>query len=411
MEEKNKRQQMIIRICCVIASFILWLYIFNVENPIRERKILVPVTVVNKDKLNQSNLIIVGGEQGSISLTVRGNASDVYLVKAEDFKLEADLSDYGVKKGENKIPVIIKKSPQTVKVVNSENLWITIMLDDLKQKTISAKVVVEGKAKEGFFAMQPILKTTEVEVNGPSDSLKYVSSVSAKCDVKNATKDINTVVNLQALDSAGNVVKDISLKPSSIQITVPVKKIKNVPVNVKILGDLNNGSNIKSITATPETIDIAGDEKIISNINSIDTENIDISKIDTKNNIESKIIIPKNIMLVNSNGTVKLNVNLDKKDVQKEFSLDIVTKNLGNSYTANLDTNKVNLVLSGKEEIINNLKPENIGCFVDLNSLQEGEQTVSISINLPEGVSKVSQNPSNEKVTIKKKVLEGKNVN
>ncbi|WP_411679061.1 YbbR-like domain-containing protein [Clostridium thailandense] len=410
MEEKNKRQQLIIRACCIIASFILWLYIFNVENPIRERKISVPVTVVNKDKLSESSLVTVGEEQTKVSLTIRGNSSDVYLVKPEEFKLESDLSAYGVKKGENKIPVVIKKSPQNVSIVNSENLWIRVVLDDLKQKTIPVKVVIEGKAKEGFFAMQPIYKTTEVEANGPSDSIKYVNSAVAKYDVKNSEKDIVTVLSLQPLDSSGNVVKGVSIKPESIEITVPIKKIKSVPINVKMLGNLNNQSSIKSITPTPEMIDIAGDEKVISNVNSIDTEDIDISKINNKDSIEAKIIVPKNVILINSNGTIKLNINFNKS-TQKELSLDIVTKNLGNNYTANLDKNKVNITISGAENIINNLKPENIECFVDLNSLQEGDQNVNININLPDGVSKVSQDPSSIKVTITKKVLEDKNGN
>lgn len=410
MEEKNKKQQLIIRTCCIIASFTLWLYIFNVENPIKERKILVPVTIVNKDKLTQSKLVTVGSEQENVSLTIKGDASDVYLIKSEDFKLESNLGDYGVKKGENKIPVVIKKSPQNVKIVNSESLWITITLDDLKQKTVSVKVEVEGKVKEGFLAMKPILKTNEVEVNGPSDLIKYVSSALAKFDVKNSTKDVSTVLSLQPLDSSGNVIKGISMQPDSVQITVPIKKTKSIPINVKILGSLNNGSNIKSITPTPETVDIAGDENVISKISNINTENVDISKINNKDNIEAKLLIPQNVILVNNNGIVSLKANLDKS-VQKDFNLDIQTKNLGTDYTATLDTNKVSLIVSGAESVINNLKPEDIGCYVDLNSLKEGEQTVTISANLPSEISKISQNPSNVKVIIKKKVLEGKNVN
>ncbi|WML36219.1 hypothetical protein [Clostridium sp. OS1-26] len=151
MEEKNKRQQIIIRICCVIASAILWLYIFNVENPMRERKISVPVQVINKDVLAQSKLVPVGEEQLNATLTIRGNASDIYSIKTEDFKLESDLGAYVVKKGENKIPVIVRKSPETVRIVNSENLWVTITLDELKQETVPVKIITEGKAKEGFL--------------------------------------------------------------------------------------------------------------------------------------------------------------------------------------------------------------------------------------------------------------------
>ncbi|WP_406541894.1 hypothetical protein [Clostridium ljungdahlii] len=99
MERKNKRNQILVKICCVIASFILWLYIFNIEDPMRERKIVVPVTIVNKDALAQSKLVQIDNQSASISLLIKGNASNVYSVKPSDFKLQSDLNAYVMKKG------------------------------------------------------------------------------------------------------------------------------------------------------------------------------------------------------------------------------------------------------------------------------------------------------------------------
>ena len=212
MEDKSKKQQIIIKVCCVIASFILWLYIFNVENPIRERKITVPVQMVNKDILAQSKLVPVGDDSLSITLDIRGNASDIYSVKSDDFKLESDLSAYVVKKGENRIPVQVKKSPQSIRVVNSENLWVTINLDELKQKTVPIKLISEGKPKEGFYAMQPILNFKEVQITGPAEVINGVSVVTARYNLKDAYKDVNIFVSLEAEGSSGVITKDCKYK-------------------------------------------------------------------------------------------------------------------------------------------------------------------------------------------------------
>lgn len=410
MEEKSKRRQVLIKICCVIASFILWLYIFNVENPIRERSIVVPVQVVNRDVLAQSKLVPIGEEELNISLVIRGNASEVYSIKPSDFKLQSDLSAYVMKKGENKIPVEVKKSPDNIRIVNSENLWIKIILEDLKRKTVPIKISLDGKAREGFYAVQPILKAKEAEINGPEDVVNTVNNVIAKYNVKDASKDINATLSLEAQDASGNAIKNIQINPDSIQVTIPIRKIKSVPINVKTEGKLVNGGNVKSIVPTPDKIDISGEESDIANINSLDIEPIDLSKIEGKDTIESKIIVPKGVNLVNSNGIVKLKVSADKA-AQKEFNIGIQIRNLENNYTAQLSTDKVTISLSGTENVINNLKEENIQCFVDLTSLNEGENAVIVNVILPEGVSKVSQNPQNIKVTLKKKVLEGKNVN
>jgi YbbR domain-containing protein len=401
MEEKHKRQQVIIKVCCVIASFILWLYIFNVENPVRERKLIVPVQMVNKDILAQSKLVSIGEENLSVTLNIRGNASDIYSVKPDDFKLQSDLSAYVVKKGDNKIPVEIKKSPGSIRIVNNENLWVSIELDELMQKTVSIKVVIEGKAKEGFYAVQPIISVKNVQITGPQEATKSVSEVVARCNIKDAYKDTNIIASLQAEDSSGNMVKNVSVKPDSIQVTVPIKKIKSVPINVRIQGNLANGGTLKSAVSSPEKIDISGEENILYNINSLDTEIVDLSKLGEKDTVEVKVTVPKGVTLVNSNGIVTAKINFDK-GIQKTVNLDIKTINVGNNYNVTMDTDKANVTISGLESTINDLKVENLDCFVDLNNLTEGEYDLPVTVNIPTGVLKVSQQPTSIKVTIKK---------
>lgn len=401
MEEKSKRQQVIIKICCVIASFVLWLYIFNVENPVRERKLVVPVQVVNKDILAQSKLVPVGEENVNITLDVRGNASDIYSVKPDDFKLESDLSAYVVKKGENRIPVQIKKTPENIRIVNSENLWVSINLDEIIQKNVSVKVLLEGKVKEGFYAEEPIVRTENVQITGPQEATNSVKRVIARCNIKDASKDINIAASLKAEDSSGNVVRDVSIKPDSLQVIIPIKNIKSVPINVKTQGDLVNGGILKSVVPSPERIGISGEEGILSSISALDTEVIDLSKLGDKDTVEAKIIVPKGITLINSNGIVKAKINYDK-GTQKTLSLDIKTINVGNNYNITMDDDKATVIISGLESDINNLKVEGLSCFVDLNNLAEGQYEVPVTINVPKGISKVSQQPTTVKVTIKK---------
>lgn len=401
MEEKSKRQQVIIKVCCVIASFVLWLYIFNVENPVRERKLVVPVQMINKDILAQSKLVPVGEENVNITLDIKGNASDIYSVKPDDFKLESDLSAYVVKKGENKIPVQIKKSPGSIKIVNSENLWVSINLDEIIQKTVSVKVVVEGKAKEGFYAEQPRIRTENVEIDGSREAVNSVNRVVATCNIKDASKEINITVPLRAEDSSGNIVKNISVKPDSMQVTVPIKNIKSVPISVKTQGDLENGGILKSVVSSPEKIDISGEESVLASIDSLDTEIVDLSKLGEADTVETKVVVPKGVTLINSNGIVKAKINSDK-GIEKTLNLDIKTINVGNNYNITMDTDKANVTISGLESTINNLKVEDLNCFVDLNNLVEGQYDVPVTINLPNGVSKVSQQPTSIKVTIKK---------
>ncbi|WP_313885179.1 CdaR family protein [Clostridium sp. DJ247] len=376
------------------------------ENPIRERKITVPVQVINKDVLTQAKLVPVGIEALNVSITIRGNALDIYSIKAEDFQLQSDLNAYVVRKGENKIPVEIKKSPNNIRIVNTDNLWVSIILEDLKQKVVPVKVTLDGKIKQGFFALQPVIKTTEVQVNGPADIVSAVNDVIVKCDITGLSKDINGMLIPNAEDKSGNIIKGVNIVPNSVEVIIPIKKTKSVPINVKTKGTLNNGGKIKAIVPTIAYVDIAGDDDVISGIASLDTEPIDLNKLVDKDTVESKIIVPKGVILVNNNSIIKVKINFDK-GTQKQFNLDIQTKNLGDNYNVSLSNSKVNITVAGTEEVINNLKQEDITCFVDLSSLNEGDHTVNVTVNLPDGVTKVAQDPTNIKVTISKKVIGG----
>jgi YbbR domain-containing protein len=61
-------------------------------------------------------------------------------------------------------------------------------------------------------------------------------------------------------------------------------------------------------------------------------------------------------------------------------------------------------VVSGESSIIDSLKEDDIECYVDLSSVSEGEKDFNVNVTLPDGVSIVSKNPQNVKVTIKKKI-------
>ncbi|APM37606.1 YbbR-like domain-containing protein [Clostridium kluyveri] len=414
MEGKIKENQILIKICCVVAAFILWLYIYNIENPTVERKITVPVTVVNKGILAQSKLVQVGKKEFSVSLLVKGNASDLYSIKAADFELQLDLNSYVMKKGENTVPVSVKKSPDDITIINNENLWIKLQLDELKQKTFSIKAVSQGKVKEGYYALEPILAIQQVEISGAEDVINKVKTVVGSYDLKSASSNINTSLALQAQDVSANVLGDVVIKPSSVKVTIPVVKIKTVPINIKLQNDASDIS--KSITVEPEKVDIAGEEKVIKDINGIDTESIDLSKIQGEENIQAKLIVPQGVKLVTGTGIVKLKINSSElnnsnKTSQKEMNLNIQIKNLNDAYTAQLSSNSVSVVVSGSESIINNLSENSISCYVDASSLTEGEQTAGVVISLPEGVSLVSQDVQNVKLQVSKKTSEEQNAN
>lgn len=423
METKISQNQILIRVCCVIASFVLWLYIFNVENPVRQRKIVVPVKIVNKDVLAQSNFVKIDDKNSSVALEIKGNASDVFSVKADDFKIECDLKSYVMKKGDNNIPVKVVKSPNDVSIVNNQNLWISIKLDRLVKRTLPIRLLINGETKNGLFVSNAVMQIKQAEVSGASNYVYDVDRITARYDIKNISKDTTVNVILQAEDSNGNVIKNVNISPKTVKVNIPVKNTKNVPVSIKTTGKPLGQTQVESILASPDKVDISGDAGIISDISSLDTEPIDLSNISSNKTINAKLIIPDKVKLVNSNGYVNVNININdskntsddktanQQNSEKTFNAQIKVNNLNENYTADIENKNAIVVVYGNSGIINNLTKDDINCFVDLKSAVEGQEDAELNVNLPKGVTLVSKTPQTVKVTVRKKVSEDENVN
>ena len=157
--DKERKEQLIIKICCVIAAFALWLFITGTENPLTAYKIRnIPVKILNTDVLTKANLVLAPGQDLTTSLNIKGaNTSLLLSKKASDFTVVADLAPYALKSGEYKIPIEIKKSPDNINVVNSDSLFITIQLDELTKKKLPISASISGKPKDGFYASTPEL--------------------------------------------------------------------------------------------------------------------------------------------------------------------------------------------------------------------------------------------------------------
>ncbi|WP_049042824.1 CdaR family protein [Clostridium sporogenes] len=425
MGKKSKTENIIVKICCIIASFALWLYIFNIENPIKEQKITVPVNIVNKESMNELELALVPKEVNTVTLIIKGNVKHIYSVKAEDFKVEADLNSFGLKKGENKIPVKVKKSPGNIKIVNEENLWTKITLDKLKSKTVPIKIKVTGTPKDGYAALNPTIKEETATIYGTETYINKVKEVVGKCNIDGKSSEIKTNISLQAKTYEGDIIDEVSVEPSKVYVKIPLRRIKRVPVNMRLSEDISNNKNIESITPLQSEVEISGEEEVIQNIKYIDTEMININSIKIgQENIESNLIVPKGVILVSGNNTIKLKVKFkvieDKKEdeknkdkdkeenkedkiIEKKATKDINIINEPKDKEVLLSQSNVTINMKGNKEVIDKININNIKCYVDLKNVNLGENIVKVIVDMGDNKIDYSVNLDSIKVTVKEK--------
>jgi len=404
--DKDRKQQFIIKICCVIAAFALWLFITSTENPVTAFKIKgIPVQLLNTDILTQSNLVLVPGQDLSTTLNIKGaNTSMLLNAKADDFMVVADLSQYALKKGEQKIPIEIRKSPDNISVINSDSLFIKVNLDERTEAKLPIRVNVSGKPKEGFYASIAKLSQDYAVVVGGSKFVNIVKELLIEADIEGQESDVVKTYKLKPVDAAGKEIKEVVVNPSNMDVKIPIKKTKSVGVKVKTTGTLDPNYTLSSISVLPERLDVTGSAAELSQLENLNTEAIDLSKINKSTTIDSSVVIPDGLSLVNtsSNGIVKVQITLNKV-VQKNLSLDIKYINLNEKYDVKLEKAKQTLIISGTEAAINSLDLKKFSAQVDLANLVEGEHNVPLKTPIPDGINLISAVPNKIMATITKK--------
>lgn len=399
---RKSRQELIIKICCVIAAFVLWLYTSNDETVNKTYKITnIPIEIINEDVLIQSGLILSPNQDFTTSLRITGTPAEVYSVRPEEFKVVADIGAYALKKGSNKIPINIAKKPnRNINIINDGAMWITISVDEYVEKSFAIKPKINGESKNGFYKETPIITPTTVVVSGAKEYVDNVEEVFSEIKMDNADKNVSLLAPIKVVDKTGREISEVELSPKFVDVVVPIQKTKQVGINIKTKGELNANYILKSIKPKVDKIVITGEPKELVGIDKLETEPIDLSILTSeKTDIKLNLILPEGIKLVQAEQHIDTQIILDKV-IQKNINLTINIKNLENGASAKLQKDSLSIVISGGKTILNSLTSRNIECFVNLQSLDEGEYTIPVIIELPTGVTKISQNVEFVKVNI-----------
>lgn len=396
MDNWKNKQKVIVQLVCVLLSFGLWIYVTNIENPIKSYELnKVPVEIKNSDNLKSSGLTLSPNQNFYVNLKIEGSSQDLFSIDKEDFKISVDLNELVLKKGENKVMVRIEEAPQDIKIKNSTGLTIRINTEEYKTKEVPVKSKINVISKSGYYVATPIFSPDIVLVSGPESLVDKVKSVVAEAEESNAVKTIIKNYTVIPVDDNYKEVIGVQLSQKWVEATIEINEGKTVPIKINVIGTIQNDLKLKSISSDTTEIGITGPKSILDSISEIGTENIDISQIKDNTSIEVKLKIPDGILIHNGQNNINVNILVEKKKT-KEFTINysIIGQQEGISIVP--DKNNITIEVIGFEDDINNLTEANFSAQLDVSEYtKEGEYTKAPTVSLV-GVNNVIINKVEE---------------
>lgn len=389
MDNWNTKQRVIVQVVCVLLSIILWVYVTNIENPLKTIELnKVNVQLLNSDILAESGQILAPNQDITVSLKLEGSIQDIYKVSAADFSAVIDLQPYALKIGENTIPVTIIDSPSDITIKNLSGLTATIVVEELTEKEVPVISDIDVTVKNSYYASAAETDPEIITVSGPKSLVDRVDSVEVSGSEDNVDQTIVKNYDIYAVDVNRNKVAGVSFSQDTVQVTIRVNEGKTVPINVVTEGKLPDGLRLINTEVKEKSIDISGPDGVLSNISEIDTEAIDLSKITEDTSIEVGVIIPEGAVNESSK-TVTVDISLERTET-KEIEVPFTVQGLSEDFNSVIDTDKVKVTIRGYSKNLEGITAADLTAVLDLTSINaEGDYTLKPAVTIINGSESV----------------------
>lgn len=389
------------KILAVLFAFVLWIVVYNLNDPIKTKTFTTTVSITGKDAVvDMGKWPTIKDTDKTISFSVSGKRSYLNNLDDSDFYASADLSNLVISQDDPtsatvKVDIGCTKYKSSI-TFNGGDHTIPVEVDDYMQKQYEVKVSVSGELS-GSKAIgdNPQANPRVVKVGGPEAIVSTISSanVSIKVDENTIVSDnqITDRGDLVLLDENGDEVDqsalDIDSQYSSIEVTVDVLSTKEVPLKCSYTGAPAGGKGVLGVTLSEESVELKGAAETLNNITSIDVGPVDISGAtgDVKTSVDLTGYLPDGVSLVKSSKS-KVNIEIQiETNATATMTLDssnISYNGLSEDEKLTFATDKTSVIVSGTQSDIDTLSGSTLKGTIDVTGLSAGTHTVTVALNL-----------------------------
>ncbi len=399
----------VMKIMAVLFAVILWSYVLAEENPVRTRTVTdVPVRLENYAQLTDKKLEIsksLSEALGDVNVKVQVKQSEMKNLVKENIDVYVDLSTVN---GPGDHLLTIKAKPNGIvsaQVLEISPETITVHVDKFMSKPVPVEVNTIGSVPDGYYANEPEIAPTTVDIKGAQTDVQNVASAVCNVDLTGLTEGFSKNMEIDLLDYNGNIIDKSNFDDlPSVIVKLDVQHMKTVPIDVvgSIAGqdEVAAGYEVADITCEPATVQIAGDASVLVGIDKISLVPYTVSGKSVSETVALDYDPPEGVtVLTPEKAQVYITIReITKTKTYSDISLE--EKNLSNGLNAQFSQPNVDVTVIAGLSKVSKLNRSDIVPYVDLEGLEAGTYSLKVLFEIPEGFSEENFNASAGTVTV-----------
>ncbi len=388
--DKEHLNKIIRIVVAILAAIALWLYVDQVKQlTVTTTARNIPVEFAGEHTtLADNGFMLLSGYDTTVDLTLKGPRSVLWNLDKKDIRIVADTStiqDTGIQTLDYQVvyPDNIQRSQITED--HASIYAITVTVGELFDKKVPIYCDVAGSVAQGFVAENVLLDPGELVLRAQRDDLLNVSYARVAVDVNGATETVINTVEYELYDYNDILIENENIRAESklIQVTVPVKTVKDVPVRLNFVEA--TGSTMDSVTYSydPAVIRLKGDGALLDTIDEMVLGTVYLQDLEEYQTLTYEVSIPEGTELVSESNVITVTIVVEGVSERRVSSSNFATVNAPEGYTPSVVTESLSVLLRGLTAQVNAVTPEQVKITADLSEVKEaGSFTVPATVEI-----------------------------
>ena len=383
MEKNNKSRKVAQIIIAVLVTLALWIYMeVYVSPPVTVEIRNIPVEFTDEETtLAEKGLMLLSGYDTTVDLKLEATRKTLMRLDTDKVRVVADTSSInsaGVQTLKYNVvyPNDFSSSGVTVKWRSLYNITVTV--GTLYSKEIPVRTEVRGQVADGYFTGEIQTDPTTLILRAEREDMLNISYAKVTVNIGGATDTLIETLEYTLYDYNDVPVYNDNIRSSTklIQVTLPVRTTKEVPLKVDLIGaDLKD---FVAVDIQPKTVTLVGEGSMLESINSVTLDKIYVEDLVAGLNGPYSYTIKLPAGVTTTDGTteavvtVAVNGTTEGTVTVNNINCESVADGLKAEVMEPLEVS-----LWGSEEAIGNASAADVRVRVDLSGItEEGEYTL-----------------------------------
>jgi YbbR domain-containing protein len=386
-----------LKVAAVVLASLLYVGLVLAQNS-KETRVQIPIDVRNQP----AQAAYLSGVQYVTSIRYFAPADLASRIGSDDFTAWIDLAGTTPDSSND---VVVKVNVSTadpqIQVLDWTPRQISVRLDPLTSRIVPVQVD-SGTKPPGLDVRDPIVDVRQVTVSGTQSAVSQVVAAVARVRIDPSGLKVDQQVDLVAVDVRGVEVSPVTLKPSSVHVTILIGSqltSRPLPINAIVTGTPATGFELTSVALDTPTVTLEGDADILNSLTKIDTLPLSISGARANVTGGVGLVLPDGVDVLGIS-TVRITATIEATQATRTFSVGIVLSGAQADRTYALSTDQVLVTLGGPAAALASLQGDALVVTADVDGLGAGAHQLSLKTTLPAGITLIAVNPPKVTVTI-----------